>query len=76
MNLPPIRYIVAAFKNFIYRKDLVYQTRMLIWPHPNLPYYLFFFKKEKVLDIIAFPVFFQRKKPEEKWRENSFKENK
>jgi len=45
---------------------------MLIWPNANLPYYLFFFKKEKVLDIIAFPIFCQRKKPGGKAEERLF----
>jgi len=45
---------------------------MLIWPNPDLPYYLFFFKKEKASDIIAFPIFCQRKKPGGKVEEKLF----
>jgi hypothetical protein len=45
---------------------------MLVRPNPSLPYYLFFFKKEKVLDIIAFSIFCQRKKPGGKVEEKLF----
>jgi hypothetical protein len=46
---------------------LIYQ------PNSFNPHHLFLFKKEKVLDIIAFPIFCQRKILEEKRRKDAFK---